>query len=213
MTILKTEKVSAYSHGIVIPVMAAGAVSLAILAWGNIKLQIFLIIYGLSTITLFTASFLYHAMKKSANERTVWRKLDRSAIFILIAGTSTPLSFLYLDGSIMKAALIMQWLLVFSGIAVIFFVNVPRKISTIIYLTMGTACSIPIIASIRVIPPGILVLLVTGGLFYTAGAVVYAVKKPNLRIGFHELFHLFVIAGAVFHMIMIISGVTIYLDA
>jgi hemolysin III len=213
MPILKAEKVSAYSHAVLIPVMCAGAILLAVLAWGNIELQVFLLIYGLSTITLFTASFLYHAKKKSSDERTVWRKLDRSAIFILIAGTSAPLSFLYINGTLMWKILVLQWLLVLSGIAVIFLVNVPRKISTVIYIIMGAACTIPLIAGIRLIPLSILTLLIAGVASYIAGAIIYAVKKPDLRIGFHEVFHMFVIAGAVFHMVMIISGVAIYVHA
>lgn len=213
MSILKAERISAYSHGVLIPVMTAGAVLLAILARSNMALLIFLLVYGLSAIILFTASFLYHAMKKSTNERTVWRKLDRSAIFVLIAGTSTPLCFLYLNGAMMWWILALQWLFVFSGIAVIFFVNVPRVISTLIYLLTAILCVIPVLASFTIIPAGIFTLFIAGGLSYLAGAIIYAVKKPNLHLDFHEIFHMFVIAGAVFHMVMIIGGVTIYVHA
>jgi len=213
MIILQNEKISAYSHGSLIPVMAIGAVILAILAGSHLYLQIFLLIYGISAIILFTASYLYHARKKSENERTVWRKLDRSAIFVLIAGTSTPMCFLYLNGTIMWVVIITQWLVVLSGIVFIFFVNAPRIISTIIYLLIGTICILPIITNIMIIPSSVFALFVAGGISYITGAVIYAVKKPNLHMDFHEIFHMFVIAGAVFHMLMIMRGVTVYLHS
>lgn len=211
MNILQDEKISAYSHGALIPVMTAGALILIRRAGSNTKLMIFLLVYGLSAVILFTASFLYHAMKKSINERTIWRKFDRSAIFVLIAGTSTPLCFLYLHGAMMWVMLAAQWMSVAAGIAVIFCVNVPRKLSTLIYLLIGILCVTPIITSISEIPPGVFTLFIAGGICYLAGAIIYAVKKPNLHIGFHEIFHMFVNAGAISHMVMIIGGVTIYL--
>ena len=213
MNILKNEKISAYSHGALVPVMIAGAILLIILAGGNPGLSISLLIYGLSATLLFTASFLYHARKKHKNEKSIWRKIDRSAIFVLIAGTGSPMCFLYLDDSIKWWIIAAQWLLVAIGIAFIFFVNVPRRISTIIYLSMGALCIIPSALSFNTIPAGIFVLFIAGGVAYLAGAVIYAVKKPNLHLDFHEIFHMFVIAGAVTHMIMIISGVNIYIQS
>ena len=216
MIILQNEKVAAYTHGALIPVMTAGTLVLAILAGENILLRIFSLIYGLSAITLFTASFLYHARKKFENERSIWRKLDRSAIFILIAGTSAPMCFLYLQGPIKWWVIAIQWIFVLSGIAFVFFINAPRKISTLIYLLMGWLVVIPFKTMLTVMPVSIIILLLAGGISYIAGAVVYAVKKPNPfppHMGFHEIFHMFVIAGAVFHMLMIISGVTIYIQS
>jgi hemolysin III len=216
MNILQKEKVSAYTHGALIPVMIAGTIVLVILAGKNIKLQFFTLIYGLSAIILFTASFLYHARKKSENERSVWRKLDRSAIFVLIAGTSAPLCFLYLKGSMMWWVLAVQWLLVLSGIAFSFFINAPRKISTLIYLLMGWVVVIPFKSMFAVMPPSIIILLFAGGVSYIAGAIVYAIKKPNPlppHMGFHEVFHVFVIGGAVLHLCMVIGGVSIYIQS
>lgn len=213
MTILQDEKINAYSHGVLIPVMTAGAILLAITTRRNIELEIFSIVYGISAVILFTASFLYHAMKKSKNEKSVWRKLDRSAIFVLIAGTSTPLCFLYLNGTVMRMFLAVMWLSVLSGIAVLSFLNVPRKISTLIYLSIGTICIIPVLINIPVIPPAVFSFFIAGDISYIAGAIIYGLKKPNLHMGFHEIFHMFVIIGAVFHMLMIIAGVNIYLQS
>lgn len=214
MSILQNEKVSAYSHGILIPIMAAGTIALVILAGKNIHLKILLAVYGLSGITLFTASFLYHTKKKHENERSTWRKLDRSAIFVLIAGTSTPMCFLYLERTTMWQVLTVQWTLVLSGIAFSFFINAPRKISTLVYLSMGLFVLFPFISSITMMPSYTLALFIAGSIFYIAGAIVYAIKKPNPFLpimGFHEVFHMFVIAGSISHLLMIMSGVTHYI--
>lgn len=212
---LESEKISAWTHGALVPVMTAGTVILALIAGKNIHLQVSTMIYGASAITLFAASFLYHAKKKSANERSFWRKLDKSAIYALIAGTYTPMCILYLEGDMMRGILAAQWILVLSGIFFSFFVpNAPRKISAIIYLMMGWLVVIPFKSMIAVMPLSVLALLVTGGTFYTAGALIYAFKKPDFSsfgFGFHEVFHLFVNAGAISHLIMIITGVYLYI--
>jgi hemolysin III len=211
MKILKNERISAYTHGARVPVMAACAGVLVILSWSHVRLQISLVIYGVSAIALFTASFLYHAMKRAGDEKSLWRKLDRSAIFILIAGTGSPMCFLYLQGRMMWWIFAAQWALVTLGLVIIFFLNVPRKVSTVIYIAMGALCILPFMTCLEIIPPAILILFLAGGLLYTAGGIVYALKKPDLGLGFHEIFHIFVIAGALSHMAMIISGVALHI--
>lgn len=211
MNILQKEKVSAYSHAAAIPVMAIGTIILLFQAKGNLPLQIVSAIYGISAICLFTASFLYHSKKRSENETSVWRKLDHSAIFILIAGTYTPMCYIYLDGWMRWGILIAQWSLVFSGIIFkMFFINSPRIIGTVIYLAMGWIVVIPIRQLYTIMPHDVWLFLFAGGIAYTAGAIIYALKKPNPipnRMGFHELFHFFIIAGAVLHLMMVIKGI------
>ncbi len=210
MVLLKEEKVSAYTHGALIPVMAAGTIILLIIAGNNLSLMIVSLVYGLSAITLFTASYLYHSKKRYPNEKSLWRRLDHSAIYILIAGTYTPMCFLYLDGWMMKGILIAQWSLVLAGIFLSFLSNAPRVLSTAIYLLMGWVVIIPFKSLIEAMPLSIIILLISGGISYTIGAVIYALKKPNPLppyMGFHEIFHIFVILGAGFHLAMIIAGV------
>ena len=211
MNILQSERVNAVTHGAFVPVMAAGTAILIITADKNISLRIFLLIFGISAIILFTASFLYHAKKKYEDEKSVWRKLDRSAIFILIAGTYTPLFFFYLNGTLLWVMLAVQWSLVLFGFCFSFFINASRKISTIIYLSMGL---VPLATIIDSIPSNVFILFLGGGVSYAAGAAVYAFKKPNLapHIGFHELFHIFVIIGAFFYFFMIMQGENIYIN-
>ena len=211
MQILKREKISAYSHAAAIPVMIAGTIIMIIISGENIAHRIVALIYGFSAVALFTASFLYHSKKRSENETSLWRKLDHSAIFILIAGTYTPICYIYLDGWMRWGILIAQWSLVFSGIIFkLFFINAPRFIGTIIYLAMGWIVVIPIKQLYTNMPADIMSFLVAGGLAYTFGAIIYAVKKPNPLpdyMGFHELFHFFIVAGAMFHLVMVIKGI------
>lgn len=210
MVLLKEEKVSAYTHGALVPVMVAGTIVLVILAGINWRLKLVSLVYGLSAIALFTASFLYHSKKKYPNEKSVWRRLDHSAIYILIAGTYTPMCFIYLEGWMMKGILIAQWSLVLAGVLLSFFSNASRVFSTIIYVLMGWVVVIPLRTLIEVMPVSIIILLVSGGIFYTLGAIIYAIKRPNPfppYMGFHEIFHIFVILGAGFHLAMVIAGV------
>ena len=215
MKIPESEKISAYTHGGTVPVMVIGTVILLIISAGNPAAQIVSLIYGLSGIFLFSASFLYHSQKVVENDETFWRKLDHSAIFFLIAGTYTPMCFLYLEGKMKWGILIAQWSLVLFGtVFKLFFINAPRVIGTLIYLLMGWIIVIPISTLIHTMPHPALILLASGGISYTVGAIIYALKKPNPVpdfFGFHEIFHIFIIGGAMLHLMMVIYGVGAYI--
>ncbi|WP_319550570.1 hemolysin III family protein [Desulfogranum marinum] len=211
MKILASEKIAAYSHCATIPIIAIGSLALVILAKGDLSIQLVSIIYGLSGIFLFSASFLYHSKKQMENDKTIWRKLDHTAIFFLIAGTYTPLCFLYLEGKMKWGILIAQWSLVMLGTLFKFlFINAPRVFGTIVYLVMGWLVLVPMVSLVENMPRVALIFLVAGGLSYTIGAVIYACKRPNPRpgfFGFHEIFHLFISGGAILHLVMLIDGV------
>ncbi len=211
MKILASEKIAAYSHCATIPIIAIGSLALVILAKGDLSIQLVSIIYGLSGIFLFSASFLYHSKKQMENDKTIWRKLDHTAIFFLIAGTYTPLCFLYLEGKMKWGILIAQWSLVMLGTLFKFlFINAPRVFGTIVYLVMGWLVLVPMVSLVKNMPRVALIFLVAGGLSYTIGAVIYACKRPNPRpgfFGFHEIFHLFISGGAILHLVMLIDGV------
>jgi hemolysin III len=215
MKISQTEKISAYTHGGTIPVMIIGTIILLIISSGNTPAQIISLIYGLSGIFLFSASFLYHSKKVIENDKSFWRKLDHTAIFFLIAGTYTPMCFLYLEGKMMWGILIAQWSLVLAGtIFKLFFINAPRVIGTLIYLLMGWIVVIPISTLVHTMPRTALILLASGGLSYTIGAIIYAFKRPNPVpdfFGFHEIFHIFIIGGAMLHLSMVIYGIDLFI--
>ena len=211
MNILQSEKVAAYSHAATIPFFVLGTILIFIVGGGHIGIQIAALVYCLSGIFLFSSSFLYHAHKLEENTQTFWRKLDHTAIFFLIAGTYTPLCYLYLDGSMKWSILGAQWGLVLAGtLFKFFFITAPRYIGTLIYLLMGWIVLVPISTLINTMPAPVLTLLFAGGIMYTIGAIIYGVKWPDPKpglFGFHEIFHVFVSVGALLHLATVLLGV------
>ncbi|MGL4368523.1 MAG: PAQR family membrane homeostasis protein TrhA, partial [Spirochaetota bacterium] len=183
--ILRKEKVSFYSHlsGAVLSI-AGGMFLLS--AAGPVRAdRIIVLVYVLSVCWLFCASSIYHAQKKVENGTNIWRKFDHFAIFFMIAGTYTPLCYYYLSGSMRWWIIGTQWTLVALGIVFkIFFLNAPRRLYTIIYLLMGWMALIPIKDLFLNMPASAFAFLVGGGVIYTAGAVIYARKKPDPYPGF-----------------------------
>lgn len=211
MNILQSEKIAAYSHGATVPLFVFGTFLLVFIGAGHLGIQVASLLYGLSGIFLFSASFLYHAHKQQENTETLWRKLDHTAIFFLIAGTYTPLCYLYLDGAMKWSILGAQWGLVLAGTIFKFiFINAPRYIGTLIYLIMGWIVLVPIFTLVETMSASSLSLLFAGGVLYTIGAIIYGFKWPNPRpgfFGFHEIFHVFVSFGALLHFCSVFVGV------
>ena len=199
-SISQKEMFSTMSHlfGAIFTIL--GMIILIIKSIGNTANIIIAIIYGLSTFFLFISSTIYHAQKKEENEESIWRKLDHIAIFIMIAGSYTPICFLFLDGIWRWSILILQWILVFSGIVLkLIVLNTPRWVTVTIYLVQGWVAIIPFYQLTKVMPLVSILLLIAGGLSYTVGAIIYKLKKPNPlpgKFGFHEIFHIWIIIGA-----------------
>lgn len=162
-------------------------------------------VFGISLLLLYGASTIYHTLSLSAGKIAVLRRVDHMMIFILIAGTYTPICLVTLQGIWGKAMLIAVWSIAVFGIFMkIFWMGVPRWLSTLIYVVMGwvaIAAFVPLKAAIGWQGLG---MLLAGGIAYTVGALIYALKKPNLAIlksfGFHEIFHVFVMIGSAFHI-------------
>jgi len=166
-----------------------------------------LLIYGLSLVTLFLASGLYHAARAGQAMVLALRRLDHAAIYLLIAGTYTPFCVLAMEGFWRWGFLTLIWTLAFLGIVVkMAVIHAPRWISGGMYLAMGWLALAAVGEMLRVLPPGALAWLLAGGLIYTFGAVVYATKIFNFwpgRFGFHEVWHVLVLLGALAHFIAI----------
>jgi len=158
-------------------------------------------------VFLFLASTLYHAFKKEENEKSLWRRLDRLAIFCMIAGTFTPICYMYLQGTWRWSIIAIQWGLVgFGLISQLFFPRAPRVFYAVLYLIMGWMAVVPLkqILSYMNLAQGI--LLFAGGVFFSLGGLIYATKRPRLVPGifsFHELFHIMVLIGGALHYAMI----------
>lgn len=204
--IKKEERISCYSHFIGFILSIIGTIYLVFKA-DSLIFKIITIIYGLSVMALFLTSSLYHANKKYDDEISIWRKLDHIAIFIMIAGNYTPVFFVYLSGNWKWGIIIAQCLVVLGGLFFKFFyLNAPRWLYTIIYVLMGC---LPIAKLIKSMPNSALLFLLAGGVSYIIGAVFYIIKKPKINsyFGFHEIFHLFVLLGALFHYFLIYTAV------
>lgn len=161
-------------------------------------------IYAVSLCALFGTSALYHRVDwKTVRARMLMRRLDHSMIFLLIAGTVTPFALLTMDGTWSTAILVAVWSAAAIGIVVeLLWISSPKWVSAAMYVAVGWigAVAFPQIVGTAGVWAGL--LIATGGLLYTAGAVVYATGRPNpspTYFGYHEVFHLFVIGAAALH--------------
>ena len=214
MSVKKSEMVSLYTH---LFALAASVVSGAVLLCSAGKTPTLFIttaLYCLSTVFLFSASSLYHYNKRRENEENIWRKLDHFAIFIMIAGTYTPMVYMFLDGAMRSGIIMAQWSLVLLGLFFkFFFINAPRFLSTFIYLAMGWIVLIPLKQLLEVMPGTVILYTSLGAAAFTLGGIIYAVKKPNLKpgfMGFHEIFHLFIVVGWIFHYFMVYESIRVW---
>lgn len=169
------------------------------------------IMFGISLILLYTASSVYHLVKSSDKVIKILRKLDHSMIFVLIAGTYTPVCLISLNGKLRWIMFISIWALAVIGVSfkMIWF-NCPRWLSTLFYVFMGWIAVFLISPISKAINIKGIVWLILGGVFYTVGAVIYGAKWPKINskiFGFHEIFHLFVLAGSFCHYFMVFKYV------
>ncbi|MGB0121274.1 MAG: hemolysin III family protein [Solirubrobacterales bacterium] len=164
-------------------------------------------IYSLSLVAMFGASALYHRGKWNEKQLPWFRRLDHSMIFVLIAGTYTPFATLVLNGTIADVILAVVWGGALAGIIVtMFWVDAPTWITAIIYVVLGWISVIMLPALVDSSGWGAVVLLGAGGVLYTLGAVVYATHRPDPVphvFGYHEVFHVFVIAAAAVQFIAV----------
>lgn len=163
-------------------------------------------IFGASLILLYSASTIYHMLDISDRVNLILRKVDHMMIFVLIAGTYTPICITALRGGLGWTLLVVIWTagilgMILKGV----WMNAPRWLSTLIYAVMGWMIILAIYPLAKAIPAQGTVFLVMGGLFYTIGAVIYGLKWPKINLkyfGFHEIFHIFVLAGSLSHFFM-----------
>ena len=201
------EPINGLTHFFAAIVASIGLVVLIILGWHSLIKEISLSLYGISLVFLFAASASYHMVKAKPRIIATFRKLDHSAIFFLIAGTYTPFCVLMFSGFWKWGFLAIIWSLALIGILVkIFIPEAPRWLHTGVYVMMGWLCMAAIGEMLRVLPAGALIWLIVGGVVYTLGAIIYATKTLDFfpgKFGFHEIWHIFVILGALAHFIAI----------
>lgn len=207
------EPINAFTHFLgflmSIPIM----ITLTMKAYQNASLLsvISFLIFGISLLLLYGASTIYHTLNISQKGTALLRRIDHMMIFVLIAGTYTPVCLIPLRGKWGWTLFIAVWGFAFAGILLkIFWLNAPRWFSTLLYVVMGWLVLVAFVPLERAIPIGGIVLLASGGIVYTIGAVIYAVKWSKLKLkyfGFHEIFHLFVMGGSALHVLFMFQYV------
>jgi hemolysin III len=163
-------------------------------------------VYGATLFALFATSALYHRPNWPPRARTVMRRLDHSAIYLLIAGTYTPFCLL-VGGTSGRAMLAVAW----GGAALgvlqsLLWIRAPKAVSAAIYVLLGWVVLPVVPAMLRALGPGALALLAAGGLAYTLGAVVYATRRPDpipRVLGYHEIFHALVVVAAALQLAVV----------
>ncbi|OOV13811.1 hemolysin III family protein [Deinococcus sp. LM3] len=182
-----------------------------LLSWANSRgLTLWpFVVFSVSMVALYAASASYHSFSPSERGLLWLRKLDHAGIFLLIAGTYTPVAYFGLQGPWQAAVLWLIWGIALSGITLkLVTMSLPRWISTALYLGMGwlAVAFLPQLA--RNLPAAAIFWLAAGGVLYSIGAVVYGTKRWNPRpgvFGFHEIWHLFVLAGTAAHVVMMFT--------
>ncbi len=199
------EPVSGLTHlaGVLLALVGLGVLLFRASDAGRVDQFVAFGVFGCSLVALYGASALYHLLPVSPAAVARLRKLDHVTIFILIAGTYTPICVLALGGGWGAGLLGLVWTLALCGVVLkVLWMGAPRWLSVGLYLAMGWLAVIAASAIFQAIPPGGIAWILGGGLVYSVGAVVYGLKWPNLLpgvFGFHELWHLFVLAGSACH--------------
>ncbi len=200
---------SAITHAIGFLMTAAGAVPLLARSArreGNATLYCMLV-FILSMLFLYAASTIYHTLDIGSRGNRILQKIDHSAISVLIAGTYTPPCLLVLKQPTGRNLCILVWCIAIIGIVVkLFWITCPKWFSSVLYIGMGWACVTAFPSLLSDMPRAAFYWFLAGGLLYTAGGVIYALKMPGFNarhpyFGTHEIFHLFVMGGSLCHYI------------
>ena len=192
-------------------VLAVAAGALLVSLAEGLRERLAILVYATALAAMFGVSAVYHRVTwRSLRVRAWMRRLDHAMILLLIAGTYTPFAVLAFDGAIATAILIGVW----SGAAVglvlnLFWVTAPRWVTVPVFVALGWigVVGVPQLLNLGLAPT---VLVFAGGALYTVGAIAYALKRPNPRpavFGYHEIFHLLVIAAAALHFVAIAAFV------
>jgi hemolysin III len=205
------EPVSGLTHFFAAIAALIGTVALLVLGHNSWAKEAALGAYGVSLVLLFSASATYHMVRAGQRVTALLRKLDHAAIYLLIAGTYTPFCLLAFTGFWRWGLFAIIWSIAIIGIVTkMFLMHAPRWLSAGTYVVMGWLCVGAVGQMLHVLSPAVLAWLAAGGVTYTLGAIVYITKILDFvpgRFGFHEVWHIFVILGALAHFIAIISYV------
>ncbi|MCI8565987.1 MAG: hemolysin III family protein [Lachnospiraceae bacterium] len=165
-------------------------------------------VFIVSMIALYAASTIYHTFDISPRINRILRKVDHMMIFVLIAGTYTPMCVIAIGGTLGYTLLAIVWGIAIAGIVLkACWITCPKWFSSILYIGMGWVCVLAFSRILNALSPAAFGWLLAGGLIYTVGGVIYALKMPlfnakHKNFGSHEIFHLFVMGGSACHFIL-----------
>lgn len=204
---------SAITHliGAILSLLVAGPMIILSLTEGDYIKTISLSVFVISMFLLYSASTLYHSIDINDQINLRLKKLDHCMIFVLIAGSYTPVCTIALKGVIGYGLLGLVWTIALLGIIFKFFwVTCPKWISSVMYIAMGWTCILAISPIIHSLSRFAFSWLALGGIIYTIGGIIYALKLPvfnnrHKNFGSHEIFHLFVMAGSACHCVVMYS--------
>ena len=170
-------------------------------------------VYEVSLILLYAASTTYHTFNISKKVNTILKKIDHMMISVLIAGSYTPICLLVLGGRMGWILLAIVWGFAIAGILIkAFWVFCPKWVSSVLYIGMGWTCVLAFTQLLNSLSPAAFGWLLAGGIIYTVGGVIYALKLPifnskHKNFGSHEIFHLFVMGGSLCHFVVMYAFV------
>ncbi len=211
LTRLNSEKINYLTHFIAFILWIPLSAWLIVLSWGQWELTAATLAYGLGVIFLFFNSSQYHKYKSKENEKSLRRTLDHLSIYIMIAGSYTLVIHVWFEPQIRVLNLVLIWTVAIAGTLLkLFYPKAPRWLSPILYLGMGWVAGWSLVFLFNQMSWDVFLALAGGGILYSIGAIIYALKKPNPvpgHLGFHEIFHLFIIAAALWHFYLMYQTV------
>ncbi len=196
-----------WSHAVMAPLAVVGTAVLWQAAGDNVGKRVSVAVFGIALTGLYTTSSLYHLGRWSARARYVLSRCDVAMIQLFIAASFTPVALHALDGAYRTVSLVVAWAIAAVGAGIAASpLQVPRWVATLGFTAVGWLTVVPFTRIAQALPAEGTALIVFGGLLYTAGAVVYARQRPDplpAWFGFHEVFHLLVVAASVCHYLAI----------
>lgn len=205
---------SAITHFIACLMALMAASPLMIKAQGNTTNMLAMAVFAGSMILLYGASTAYHSISRVSDKvLRIFRKIDHMMIFVLIAGSYTPVCLIVLGGKMGYSLLALVWGTALAGMIVkACWITCPKWFSSVIYIAMGWTCLLVFGTLWDTLPHAAFGWLLAGGIIYTIGGIIYALKLPvfdavHKYFGSHEIFHLFVMGGSICHFIFMYNYV------
>lgn len=207
-----THPVRGFLHGTAAIVSAVGAVLITLVTSGDLARRASLLVFGLSLVSLYTVSALYHSVPWKGVWRRRWQRLDHTMIHVLVAGTYTPIAFIVFDGWLRVATLAVQWLIVAIGAVHNLVLKLPvRTASVLLQTAQGWLALLLLWPLFDRLPATAVLLILLGGVLYTGGVIVMVTGRPRLwpRVfSSHEVFHVMVVAASAVHFAAIAAYVS-----